>query len=54
VDMFCQALSVTIDACKIPLLRGFPVWLFSGYHVGHFSHMLREMQRLNPLSVLQV
>ncbi|XP_052304131.1 probable 3-deoxy-D-manno-octulosonic acid transferase, mitochondrial isoform X5 [Populus trichocarpa] len=25
-----------------------------GYHVGHFSHMLREMQRLNPLSVLQV
>lgn len=28
--------------------------VLTGYHVGHFSHMLREMQRLNPLSVLQV
>ncbi|OIV97161.1 hypothetical protein TanjilG_28912 [Lupinus angustifolius] len=25
-----------------------------GSHVGHFSHMVLEMQRLNPLSVLQV
>ncbi|KAJ6303644.1 hypothetical protein OIU77_017508 [Salix suchowensis] len=28
--------------------------VLTGYHVGHFSHMIREMQRLNPLSVLQV
>lgn len=28
--------------------------LISGRHVGHFSHMVREMQQMNPLSVLQV
>ncbi|KAF9665100.1 hypothetical protein SADUNF_Sadunf16G0087100 [Salix dunnii] len=28
--------------------------VLTGYHVGHFSHMIQEMQRLNPLSVLQV
>ncbi|XP_011094436.1 probable 3-deoxy-D-manno-octulosonic acid transferase, mitochondrial isoform X2 [Sesamum indicum] len=26
----------------------------TGHHVGHFSHMVAEMQRVNPLSVLQV
>ncbi|CAK7343354.1 unnamed protein product [Dovyalis caffra] len=49
-----QALSVTPFARNIPLSRGFTVWLFSGSHVGHFSHMIKEMRRLNPLSVLQV
>lgn len=32
-------------------------WLgafFTGHHVGHFAHMVQEMRRLNPLSVLQV
>lgn len=28
--------------------------VFTGHHVGHFSHMIAEMQRVNPLSVLQV
>ncbi|XP_057983348.1 probable 3-deoxy-D-manno-octulosonic acid transferase, mitochondrial [Malania oleifera] len=28
--------------------------VFTGKNVGHFSHMVREMQQLNPLSVLQV
>lgn len=28
--------------------------VLTGHHVGHFSHMVHEMQRLNPLSVLQV
>lgn len=28
--------------------------VLTGHHVGHFSHMVLEMQRLNPLSVLQV
>ncbi|XP_019416087.1 PREDICTED: probable 3-deoxy-D-manno-octulosonic acid transferase, mitochondrial [Lupinus angustifolius] len=28
--------------------------ILTGSHVGHFSHMVLEMQRLNPLSVLQV
>lgn len=28
--------------------------LISGRHVGHFSHMVLEMQQTNPLSVLQV
>ncbi|CAL0321469.1 unnamed protein product [Lupinus luteus] len=28
--------------------------ILTGCHVGHFSHMVLEMQRLNPLSVLQV
>lgn len=28
--------------------------ILTGPHVGHFSHMILEMQRLNPLSVLQV
>ncbi|XP_050243400.1 probable 3-deoxy-D-manno-octulosonic acid transferase, mitochondrial isoform X2 [Quercus robur] len=28
--------------------------VLTGRHVGHFSHMVLEMQRLNPLSVLQV
>ncbi|KAL3628376.1 hypothetical protein CASFOL_027422 [Castilleja foliolosa] len=28
--------------------------LLTGHHVGHFSHMVAEMQRVNPLSVLQV
>nr|XP_023913349.1 probable 3-deoxy-D-manno-octulosonic acid transferase, mitochondrial [Quercus suber] len=28
--------------------------VLTGCHVGHFSHMVLEMQRLNPLSVLQV
>lgn len=26
----------------------------SGPYIGHFSHMATQMQRLNPLSVLQV
>lgn len=28
--------------------------LILGRHIGHFSHMVQEMQLLNPLSVLQV
>ncbi|KAB1221237.1 putative 3-deoxy-D-manno-octulosonic acid transferase, mitochondrial [Morella rubra] len=28
--------------------------VLTGQHVGHFSHMVLEMQRLNPLSILQV
>ncbi|KAL0338559.1 UNVERIFIED_CONTAM: putative 3-deoxy-D-manno-octulosonic acid transferase, mitochondrial [Sesamum angustifolium] len=28
--------------------------VLTGHHVGHFSHMVAEMQRVNPLSVLQV
>ncbi|XP_054800960.1 probable 3-deoxy-D-manno-octulosonic acid transferase, mitochondrial isoform X2 [Prosopis cineraria] len=28
--------------------------VLTGCHIGHFSHMVQEMQRLNPLSVLQV
>ncbi|KAK9290132.1 hypothetical protein L1049_008298 [Liquidambar formosana] len=28
--------------------------VLTGHNVGHFSHMVVEMQRLNPLSVLQV
>ncbi|KAL7264907.1 hypothetical protein ACSBR1_002793 [Camellia fascicularis] len=28
--------------------------VLTGHHVGHFAHMVQEMQRLNPLSVLQV
>lgn len=28
--------------------------VLTGHHVGHFSHMVLEMQRLNPLSVMQV
>nr|POF09424.1 putative 3-deoxy-d-manno-octulosonic acid transferase, mitochondrial [Quercus suber] len=28
--------------------------VLTGCHVGHFSHMVLEMQRLNPLSVMQV
>uniref|UniRef100_A0A7N2M6W2 3-deoxy-D-manno-octulosonic-acid transferase N-terminal domain-containing protein n=1 Tax=Quercus lobata TaxID=97700 RepID=A0A7N2M6W2_QUELO len=28
--------------------------VLTGRHVGHFSHMVLEMQQLNPLSVLQV
>ncbi|KAF6150390.1 hypothetical protein GIB67_034089 [Kingdonia uniflora] len=28
--------------------------VMTGHHVGHFSHMVLEMQRSNPLSVLQV
>eukprot|EP00268_Persea_americana_P047299 TRINITY_DN4917_c0_g1_i14.p1 TRINITY_DN4917_c0_g1~~TRINITY_DN4917_c0_g1_i14.p1 ORF type:complete len:172 (-),score=29.11 TRINITY_DN4917_c0_g1_i14:525-1040(-) len=28
--------------------------VLTGPHVGHFSHMVLEMQQLNPLSVLQV
>nr|ABE80128.2 Three-deoxy-D-manno-octulosonic-acid transferase, N-terminal [Medicago truncatula] len=28
--------------------------ILTGRHVGHFSHMVLEMQQLNPLSVLQV
>ncbi|KAK7267878.1 hypothetical protein RIF29_20558 [Crotalaria pallida] len=28
--------------------------ILTGCHVGHFSHMVLEMQQLNPLSVLQV
>ncbi|GER45407.1 3-deoxy-D-manno-octulosonic-acid transferase [Striga asiatica] len=28
--------------------------ILTGHHVGHFSHMVAEMQRVNPLSVLQV
>ncbi|TKY53040.1 3-deoxy-D-manno-octulosonic acid transferase [Spatholobus suberectus] len=28
--------------------------VLTGSHVGHFSHMVLEMQRSNPLSVLQV
>ncbi|GAV63816.1 Glycos_transf_N domain-containing protein [Cephalotus follicularis] len=28
--------------------------IMTGHHVGHFSHMVLEMQQLNPLSVLQV
>ncbi|MBA0625174.1 hypothetical protein Godav_010404 [Gossypium davidsonii] len=28
--------------------------VLTGHHVGHFSHMVREMQQLNPLSVMQV
>ncbi|XP_028077741.1 probable 3-deoxy-D-manno-octulosonic acid transferase, mitochondrial isoform X3 [Camellia sinensis] len=27
--------------------------VLTGHHVGHFAHMVQEMQRLNPLSVLQ-
>ncbi|OMO82012.1 hypothetical protein CCACVL1_12106 [Corchorus capsularis] len=28
--------------------------IISGHHVGHFSHMVIEMQQFNPLSVMQV
>ncbi|KAK8563479.1 hypothetical protein V6N13_006326 [Hibiscus sabdariffa] len=28
--------------------------VLTGHHIGHFSHMVREMQQLNPLSVMQV
>ncbi|KAJ9181466.1 hypothetical protein P3X46_009594 [Hevea brasiliensis] len=28
--------------------------VLTGHHVGHFSHMVKEMQRLNPLSIIQV
>ncbi|CAI0408151.1 unnamed protein product [Linum tenue] len=28
--------------------------VLTGFHVGHFSHMINEMQRLDPLSVVQV
>ncbi|KAI8563178.1 hypothetical protein RHMOL_Rhmol03G0092200 [Rhododendron molle] len=28
--------------------------VLTGHHVGHFAHMVQEMRRLNPLSVLQV
>ncbi|XVF55622.1 hypothetical protein PTKIN_Ptkin06aG0051100 [Pterospermum kingtungense] len=28
--------------------------VLTGHHVGHFSQMVREMQQLNPLSVMQV
>ncbi|XP_057999579.1 probable 3-deoxy-D-manno-octulosonic acid transferase, mitochondrial [Hevea brasiliensis] len=28
--------------------------VLTGHHVGHFSHMVKEMQCLNPLSVIQV
>ncbi|CAI0469433.1 unnamed protein product [Linum tenue] len=28
--------------------------VLTGVHVGHFSHMINEMQRLDPLSVVQV
>ncbi|XP_017977462.1 PREDICTED: probable 3-deoxy-D-manno-octulosonic acid transferase, mitochondrial isoform X2 [Theobroma cacao] len=28
--------------------------VLTGHHVGHFSHMVIEMQQLNPLSVMQV
>ncbi|KAL0374959.1 UNVERIFIED_CONTAM: putative 3-deoxy-D-manno-octulosonic acid transferase, mitochondrial [Sesamum radiatum] len=28
--------------------------VLTGHHVGHFSHMVAEMQRANPISVLQV
>ncbi|XP_059646761.1 probable 3-deoxy-D-manno-octulosonic acid transferase, mitochondrial isoform X1 [Cornus florida] len=28
--------------------------VLTGHYVGHFSHMVLEMQRLNPLSVLQI
>ncbi|KAG8648627.1 probable 3-deoxy-D-manno-octulosonic acid transferase, mitochondrial [Manihot esculenta] len=28
--------------------------VLTGHHVGHFSHMVKEMQRLNPLSITQV
>ncbi|XP_021908424.1 probable 3-deoxy-D-manno-octulosonic acid transferase, mitochondrial isoform X2 [Carica papaya] len=28
--------------------------ILTGQHIGHFSHMVLEMQKLNPLSVLQV
>ncbi|EEF33745.1 probable 3-deoxy-D-manno-octulosonic acid transferase, mitochondrial [Ricinus communis] len=28
--------------------------VLTGYHVGHFLHMVKEMQALNPLSVMQV
>ncbi|KAK2987899.1 hypothetical protein RJ640_003166 [Escallonia rubra] len=28
--------------------------VLTGRHLGHFAHMALEMQRLNPLSVLQV
>ncbi|KAI9122326.1 hypothetical protein K1719_007015 [Acacia pycnantha] len=28
--------------------------VLTGCHIGHFSHMVQEMQRLKPLSVLQV
>ncbi|XP_057779320.1 probable 3-deoxy-D-manno-octulosonic acid transferase, mitochondrial isoform X3 [Salvia miltiorrhiza] len=28
--------------------------VLTGHHVGHFSHMVAEMQNVNPLSVLQV
>ncbi|KAG5556685.1 hypothetical protein RHGRI_007076 [Rhododendron griersonianum] len=27
--------------------------VLTGHHVGHFAHMVQEMRRLNPLSVLQ-
>ncbi|XP_052176413.1 probable 3-deoxy-D-manno-octulosonic acid transferase, mitochondrial isoform X2 [Diospyros lotus] len=33
---------------------GCAVLTVTGYHIGHFRHMVQEMQRLNPLSVLQV
>lgn len=28
--------------------------ILTGFYIGHFCHMARDMQRLNPLSVLQV
>ncbi|KAK4478705.1 hypothetical protein RD792_014202 [Penstemon davidsonii] len=28
--------------------------VLTGHHIGHFSHMVLEMQRVNPLSVLQI
>ncbi|XP_050229988.1 probable 3-deoxy-D-manno-octulosonic acid transferase, mitochondrial isoform X2 [Mercurialis annua] len=28
--------------------------VLTGHHIGHFSHMVKEMQRKNPLSVMQV
>ncbi|XWS66759.1 hypothetical protein CRYUN_Cryun05aG0228000 [Craigia yunnanensis] len=28
--------------------------VLTGHHVGHFSNMVREMQQINPLSVMQV
>ncbi|KAH6802713.1 KDO transferase A [Perilla frutescens var. frutescens] len=28
--------------------------VLTGHHVGHFSHMVAEMQHVNPLSILQV
>lgn len=39
---------------KINSVSWYPVVLLSGHNVGHFSHMVAEMQHVNPLSVLQV